>query len=214
MTKALLVCGEIAGLLFTIAWLAQGAIRANYDPLRHPISSLSIGERGWIQVVVFIITGVLIVAFSIGLRRDLRPARSMWGPTLLGLVGIGLIGAGIFVTDPLNGYPPGAPLIPTERTTHGLLHDFFGVPFFLGLPITCLVFARLFARLGARGWAVYSACSGIAMFIVFLFARLGMRQVLGFAEIARRFGLLQRITVTIGFVWLTLLAAHTLKTRD
>ena len=40
-------------------------------------------------------------------------------PTLVGLAGIGLIGAGIFVTDPLNGYPPGTPLIPIRRTAHG-----------------------------------------------------------------------------------------------
>jgi len=101
----------------------------------------------------FIITGLLVLAFSIGLRRVLRrPSGSVWGPLLVGLAGIGLIGAGIFVTDPLNGYSPGTPLIPTERTTHGILHDLFGIPFFLGLPIACFVFARLFARWGQRSW--------------------------------------------------------------
>ncbi|MCI0727528.1 MAG: DUF998 domain-containing protein [Chloroflexi bacterium] len=49
--KVLLVCGAIAGPLFTVAWLVEGATRANYDPLRHPISSLSIGELGWTQTV-------------------------------------------------------------------------------------------------------------------------------------------------------------------
>jgi Protein of unknown function (DUF998) len=210
-TKALLVCGTVAGPLFTVAWLAQGAARANYDPLQHPISSLSIAERGWMQIASFIITGLLILAFSIGLRRALRSdLGSAWGPLLVGLVGVGLIGAGIFVTDPLNGYPPGTPRIPTERTTHGILHDLFGIPFFLGLPITCFVFARLFAISRERRWAVYSVCSGFAMLAVFFLARLGMRQVSGFADIAGLFGLLQRITVTIGFAWVTLLAVHIL----
>lgn len=210
-TKALLVCGAVAALLFTVAWLGEGAARANYDPLQHPISSLSIGGDGWMQVASFIITGLLILAFSIGLRRALRPSGSVWGPLLVGLVGVGLIGAGTFVTDPLNGYPPGTPRIPTERTTHGILHDLFGIPFFLGLPITCFVFARLFARLGERRWAAYSACSGFAMFAVFFLARLGMRQVSAFADIAGLFGLLQRITVIIGFSWIALLAVHLLK---
>jgi Protein of unknown function (DUF998) len=67
-TKVFLVCGAIAGLLFTVAWLAEGAAYANYDPLRHPISSLSIGDGAWMQVACFIITGLLILAFSIGLR--------------------------------------------------------------------------------------------------------------------------------------------------
>jgi hypothetical protein len=133
---------------------------------------------------------------------------------LIALVGIGLIGAGIFVTDPLNGYPPGTPRIPTERTADGILHDLFGVPVFLGLPLTCVLFGRRFARSGNRAWALYSTVSGIAMFAVFLVARLGMREVPGFTRIAGLFGLFQRVTVTIGFAWLTLLAAHVLTTKN
>jgi Protein of unknown function (DUF998) len=162
------------------------------------------------QVASFIITGLLILGFSIGLRRALRPSGSVWGPLLVGLVGIGLIGAGIFVTDPLNGYPPGTPRIPVERTAHGILHDLFGIPFFLGLPITCFVFARLFARLGERSWVVYSGCSGCAMLAVFFLARLGMRELPGFAGLAGLFGLHQRINVIIGFAWITLLGVHML----
>jgi hypothetical protein len=206
----LLLCGVVAGPLFTAVWIVEGATRANYDPLRYPISSLSIGEFGWMQRANFIITGLLILAFSVGLRRVLRrPSGSLWGPLLVGLAGIGLIGAGIFVADPLNGYPPGTPRIPIERTTHGILHDLFGIPFFLGLPITCFVFARLFARWGQRGWAAYSALSGLAMFAAFFLARLSLRP--GFEDIGGLFGLFQRITVTIGFAWLTLLAVYMLK---
>ena len=96
--------------------------------MRFAVSSLSVGELGWIQIANFLITGSLILAFSVALRQILLgPSGSVWGPVLIGLVGVGLIGAGLFVTDPLNGYPPGTPLIPTERTTHGILHDLFGV---------------------------------------------------------------------------------------
>jgi Protein of unknown function (DUF998) len=209
ITKALCVCGVIAGPLFTVAWIAQGATRVNYDPLRYPISSLSLGSAGWMQIATFIITGLLIFAFAIGLRSALQPSGSVWGPALVGLAGIALIGAGIFVTDPLNGYPPGTPLIPTERTTHGILHDLFGIPFFLGLPITTFVFARLFAKSGKRGWAAYLAISSFAMLALFFFARLSLRP--GFEEMAGLFGLFQRIAVTIGWAWLTLLAVYVLK---
>jgi hypothetical protein len=216
-TRVLLTCGAIAGPLFSIIWFIAGLNRAIYDPMRHPISSLSIGEFGWIQVANFIITGLLILAFSVELRRVLhQPSGSVWGPLLLGLLGIGLMGAGIFVTDPLNGYPVGTPIIPTERTVHGILHDLFGVPFFLGLPITCFVFARFFTRQGEtgqgeHGWAWYSRLSGIGMFAVFFVARLGFRLLPTFPDLAANFGLLQRITVTIGFTWLTLLAIHMLN---
>lgn len=212
ITKPLLICGAIAGPFFTIAWFVQGLSRANYDPMRHAISSLSFGEFGWIQIVTFIITGLLVLAFSLELRRMLwQPAGSLWGPLLVGLLGLGLVGAGIFVTDPLNGYPPGTPLIPTERTTHGILHDLFGIPFFLGLPIACFVFARLFDRQGERSWAWYSRLSGMGMFAVFFVARLGFRLLPTYPDLAANFGLLQRITVIIGFAWLTRLALYMLK---
>jgi hypothetical protein len=211
-TRLLLLCGVIAGPLFTFLWFVQGFTRANYDPMRYAISSLSIGESGWIQIANFLITGSLILAFSFELRRALRrPSGSVWGPLLIGLIGIGLIGSGIFVTDPLNGYPPGTPVIPTERTAHGILHDLFGIPVFLGLPITCFVFAAFFARQGERSWAWYSRLSGIGMFAVFVVARLGFRLLSTYPDLAANFGLLQRITVTIGFAWLTLLAVYMLK---
>ena len=211
-TKLLFLCGLIAGPFFTIVWFVQGLTRANYDPMRYAISSLSVGEFGWIQIANFIIAGSLIFAFSVGLRRTLRqPSGSVWGPLLIGLIGIGLIGSGIFVTDPLNGYPPDTPIIPTERTTHGILHDLFGIPVFLGLPITCFVFGRLFDKWGARNWAWYSRLSGIGMFAVFFVARLGFRLLPTYPDLAANFGLLQRITVTIGFTWLTLLAVYMLK---
>ena len=45
---------------FTLAWLLQGMTRADYDPARHPVSSLAIGELGWIQRATFLVTGVLM----------------------------------------------------------------------------------------------------------------------------------------------------------
>ncbi|HET9908768.1 MAG TPA: DUF998 domain-containing protein [Anaerolineales bacterium] len=210
-TNLLLICGAIAGPFFTLAWILQGLSRSNYDSRQHAISSLSVGEFGWMQISTFIITGLLILAFSIELRRSLQKS-SFWGPLLIGLLGVGLVGSGIFVTDPLNGYPPGTPLIPTDRTTQGILHDLFGIPVFLGLPIACLVFARWFARHGAPHWASYSRLSGIGMFVVFFVARLGFRLLPGYPTLAANFGLLQRITVTIGFAWLTLLAIYMMKT--
>jgi hypothetical protein len=206
--RALLYCGAIAGPFFTIVWFVQGLTRGNYDPMRHAVSSLSVGESGWIQVANFIVTGSLILAFWVELRRH---SGSVWGPRLVGLLGLGLIGSGIFVTDPLNGFPPGTPLIPVERTTHGILHDLFGVAFFLGLPIACLVFARFFSRQGQRNWALYSRLSGLGMFVVFVVARSGFRLLSTYPDLAANFGLLQRITLIIGFAWLTLLAIDLLK---
>ncbi len=204
--RCLLACGVIGPPLFIIGFLIQGATRAGYNPLRVPVSSLSLGDHGWIQATNFIVTGFLLLAFAIGLRLALQPSKGPFGgPFLIGLSAIGLIGAGLFPADPLNGYPPGTPLVPAVRTTHGILHDLFGVPVFFGLPIACFVFARRFARWGKRGWSAYSVLSGAGMLVSIVFASMGFRQIPGFVGIA---GLLQRLTIGIGWTWLTLLAVH------
>ena len=162
------------------------------------------------QAANFVITGILLLAFAIGLRRALRSSRgAVWGPLLVGFVGVGLIGSGFFTTDPLNGYPPGTPLVSTMYSIHGFFHDLFGVPVFLGLPIACLVLSRRFARLGERGWAIYSALAGFGMFVFFIIASLAFNQTFGLADFA---GVFQRLSIIIGFTWLMLLAVHMLRT--
>jgi hypothetical protein len=206
--RLLLACGAIGPLLFIVVFLIEGATRADYSALRQPISSLSIGELGWMQRMNFLITGLLLLAFALGLRRATRSM--LWGPVLIGLVGIGLMGAGLFVADPFNGYPPGTPLVPLVRSTHGILHDLFGLPVFFGLPIACLVFRRRFAREGERGWAIYSVLTGIGMLAFFVLTGMGLNQVPGLVDIA---GLLQRFTLCIGLTWITLLAFRCLRKK-
>ena len=207
-TKGILACGVLAGPLFTVVWLVAGATRANYDSLRHPISSLAIGELGWTQMANFFITGLLTMAFAFGLRRRLQsPGGSTWGPRLIGVMAIGLLGAGFFVTDPLNGYPPGTPNFSLEVTLPGRLHRLFSAFVFLGLPIGCFVFARFFNRQGQRKWAIYSVITGIAFVVLFVITSAGFVQV---EDLVNYAGLFQRITLTIGWAWLTLLAIYTI----
>jgi hypothetical protein len=82
-TKTLLVCGVIAAPLFVIAFLIEGATHTGYNSLRHPVSSLAFGDWGWTQSANFLITGLLTLAFAIGLRRALRPLGGPTGGTIL-----------------------------------------------------------------------------------------------------------------------------------
>ena len=209
-TKRLLICGMIAGPLFTIVWIIEGITRANYNPLRHPVSSLALSGFGWMQVVNFIVAGLLMIAFAIGLRLKLRPQRgSTWGPLLIAIWGIGLLGAGIYVTDPVSGYPPGSPDLLLNPTAHGALHDQFSLIGFAALMVACFVFSYRFAGGGERGWAVYSVITGILFPVGIVLASVAFSQNQSLVAFG---GLLQRITVTIGWTWLTLLAVHLLTT--
>lgn len=210
-TRALLAAGVVAGPLFVTAFLIQGATRADYDPVRHPVSSLALGEHGWAQTLNFVVAGLLSVAFAAGLRVALHPGRaSTWGPLLVGLWGIALLGAGLFVTDPVGGYPPGTPAVPVSRTAPGQIHDAFGLLAWVSLTPACFVLARRFAGLGNRRWATYSAATGVAFAVLWLLSGLGFDQTPGLVEVA---GLVQRVAITIGWTWLTLLAVHVLRTR-
>ena len=208
-TKTLLTCGVIAGPLFVIAFLVEGITRAHYDPLRHPVSSLALGDWGWTQSANFVVVGLLMLAFAIGLRRALRPLGGpTWGPLLVGAYAIGLLGAGAFVADPVNGYPPGTPDKRLHYSPHGVLHDMFSTLVFLGLPAACAVFGRWFAARGKRGWVTYSAVTGVVFLGAFILSSAGFGQAEGLVDLA---GLFQRVALIAGFGWLTLLAVRFLR---
>ena len=184
LTRALLVCGVIAGPLYIIVALLQALTREGFDITRHEVSLLSNGDVGWIQITNFLVTGLLVIAGAIGMQRKLRSSRGRdWGPILVGVYGLGLIGAGIFVADPSLGFPPGTPADVATISWHGILHFICGAVGFLALIAACFVFARQFAVLGQRGWAVYSVATGVLFFAAFFGVASGQSQswsVIGF----------------------------------
>jgi len=208
-TRVLLLCGAIAGPLFSVVWLITGLTRTNYDPMRHPISSLAIGQFGWTQVSNFLVTGLLTLALAYGLHAALQSrGGSKWTLIWITAVGIGLIGAGIFVTDPVGGYPPGTPLLSLQPTIPGRLHRLFSALVFFGLPGASFTLARRFSKNGEHLWSTYSRFSGAAFLGTFVLTTTGFAQLGPFVNYA---GLLQRITLIIGFAWMTLLPIYLLK---
>lgn len=207
-TRLFLLCGALAGPLFSIAWFIEGLNRDSYDPMRHPISALSLGEFGWTQTVNFIVTGILTLVLAFGLSTALQLGHGKtWIPILITIVGIGFLGTGLFATDPLSGYPLGTPALLLPPTLIGALHVLFA-SFIFGLPIACFMMARRFDDQGERNWAFYSKFTAVAFLLVYLLAMAGFLQLPGLVKYA---GLLQRISVIIGLTWMTLLPLHLLN---
>ena len=152
------------------------------------------------------ISGVLVLSYAYGLWVV---GCGRWVPTLIGLVGVGLIGAGVFPCDPVNGYPPGSP-VPTISTLTGTLHDLCSTPVFTALPAACLVMAHRFRRMDRRRWASYSTITAAGFWACFVFAALGFNQVSPFVGVG---GLCQRLSILLGFGWLAVLAVDLLR-RD
>ena len=208
LTTALISCGLVAGPLFVAVFLIEG-MRPGYEPARLPISLLSVGPDGWTQVANFVVDGLLVVAFAAGLwrTRGAGVVASAAGPILLAVVGCALVVAGIFTTDPADGYPPGV-LHPGESTTHATVHDIASLVVFLGLPFVVLAFARADARRADRGWAVASAVVFGVLAVLLVGTVAGFNGVRALRSVA---GLLQRSWVVVGWAWMFALAARVLR---
>jgi hypothetical protein len=166
--RRFLLAGALAGPLYIVVGVLQMMLREGFDPRLHALSLLSNGEMGWIQVGNFIGTGLLVGAGAWGVRGVMRGERGgTWGPILLALYAVGLVGAGVFVADPGAGFPPGTP-DPTGMTRTGLLHFVFGALGFYSLVGACFVFARRFRGDGRKGWALYSALTGAGFLVSFM----------------------------------------------
>ena len=99
----LLACGAAAGPLFIVVALIQAVTRTGFDAAKHPLSLLSVGDLGWIQIANFVVCGLLYLASAVGMRRALHPGRAaVWGPRLIGAFGVALI-AGVS-SSPIPGW--------------------------------------------------------------------------------------------------------------
>lgn len=206
------MCGAVGPMLFILVFLIEGATRPGYSAWHNFVSSLSLSDQGWMQIANFLICGALVLCFAIGFRRIFRTGRgSLWGPLLLGAFGVGLIVAGLFVTDPSLGYPVG-----TQgngpQTLHGTIHGIAGLICFISVAIASFVVARRFAGDPAwKGWALYSTITGIVVLAFFVasltVAVLDEHGVLANAPV----GLFQRIAIIAGWGWVALVAIRLLS---
>ncbi|MFI6996402.1 DUF998 domain-containing protein [Nocardia sp. NPDC050175] len=162
MTRVFLACGVVAGPLFIVTVLIQAQTRAGFDLGRHPISLLSLGPFGWIQVLNFAITGVLCVVCGVGLQRMGSVGNVI--PAAVAEIGLGLVMAGLCITDPGAGFPPGAPEgAPDDFSWHGILHE---VGFALS-QIGWLIFATsVILRAPTPAWRWISAIPPVLVLVL------------------------------------------------
>ncbi len=129
--------GIIAPALFLLTTAALTRLQYDFlDGLGDFAPSLAtLGPHGWWQVANFILSGLLLTAFAVGVHRGVVSGRrAALGPTLLGLAGVGMVLLGS-KTD-----PPGA-----QQSWHGLIHT---LAYFLF--VGCLLLSYIFLWLRVR----------------------------------------------------------------
>lgn len=209
-TEFLLLCGVIGPPLFFVVLLIEGATRPGYVAWQTQGSYLALSDQGWEQITNFLVFGSLLLAFAGGLRRIWHTGRaSVWGPLLVGLLGLGMVLLGAFVADPGDGYPPGTPFNIPPHTWHGWAHGITGLVWFIVvLPAACFVLARRFAAEPQnRRWATYSWMTGA---LILLISTILTTIVIPIAQASLGLpvidGLIQRVEIFIGWTWLALTA--------
>jgi hypothetical protein len=168
-TRSLLGYGVLAGPFYVGLVLVQAAFRPGFDLVHDDASLLSNGSFGWVQIANFVITGLMVIACAVGLRRAFSGGRAaVWAPILVAGYGLGLVAAGIFVADPMNGFPAGAPAgRPDAISLHGMLHIAAAGIGFTCLVAACFVVARRYAAEG-RGWRMaFSILTGVVFAAAF-----------------------------------------------
>ena len=199
---ALLAAAGIAGpIIFTVVALMQSLLRPDHSLVTHPISALAAGPSGWVQNVNFLLFGLLMIAYAIGLHLGVRPSR--WGGVgvaFLVLSGIGLMWGGVFpATDATGAF-----------NEDRLLHIPGFIMTFLGGGIGLIVMSRRMTRDPRwQSFDTYALVTGIAMLVLILVGG-GLVRPPG-APLHAWLGLFQWVLLTVWFTCTIVLALRLLR---
>jgi hypothetical protein len=197
MATVLTWCGAVGAWLFVVVFLLDGWTRPGYSTLRHPVSALALGPRGWIQATSFVLFGAAITAGGAGL---VVAEGSLLLAAAIAVFGLALIASGIFPMDPMRGYPPGAPEgTPSETSRRHVHHDRAGAIVFGVLPVAAVIAAFVLVDTGWRWYSGVTAAALTAGFVAFGQA---------WEDDHPLAGLVQKVTIIIGWSWLGALFVH------
>jgi hypothetical membrane protein len=189
--QAFALAGIVGVLVLWVTVLVLGALDPDYSHVEH-----AMGLVGSVQApyspfgrAAFVLEGVLLAAFSVGLYRDLRPgAAGTAGVAAIAIHGIGRVGEGVFAWNILQ---PGS--------LGNTLHLAFGVPAVLSMLAAPLLLAWAFrADDRWRRYHPHTAATAVAFVGVFVFA--GPLAATALVDVP--LGLGQRVGFGIWYLWL------------
>lgn len=160
LSGALLGYGILAGPVYVLTSLVQAATRTGFDLSRHSWSQLALGPMGWVQTLNLLLTGLMVIAGSVGIHRvgigtghermrRTGPTRAAWGCGLTAVFGLSMIVAAAFRADPAGGFTVGVPQA-TSVGAGGLVHLAAGAIGFIAVAVGLLLLARPLQAAGAR----------------------------------------------------------------
>ena len=199
-SRALLLCGALAPLIFTSAWIIGTLFQKGYSIRREDISALAAldAEHPWIMIAGFALSGALTTAFAVAVCSCLP--RSRVASALVALAGLGMIALGLLRNDcSTETEACKARITAGEVSWHHDAHDALSAPVFAAAVVAPLLLAPRFGReLRSKALAAYSLVTVAAL--AALFALGGLDAVPGWD------GAVQRAGVLLALLWLEVVA--------
>lgn len=201
-------CIMVCSPLYFGVIVLEGLLRPDYHARTMFISELALGSRGFVQIANFIVFGLSILIFAMGVALAFGATRvGRIGVTLLVMVGICMAAGGLFVIDPVP--TAGLTFSPVAIGPYHMSFDskfhyaVSSLAFFLSpLCAFCFMFAER-SNSGAAWQAFrrWSLALGIAMALGLIVMKLAtMPPPTNPLQPWR--GLIQRVTVLPFVVWL------------
>ena len=196
LVTLLALCGVAAPIIFAILLTVAGVVYEGYSHVAQSISELGGVEAQYpsIQNTNFLIIGMLVLAFALGLHRGMSEGKgSVLGPLLLGLFGASFAPQALFRCDPGCEF----------ETWTGTMHNLAGLGGFLAAIAGMILISRR-ARENPR-WRAFRGFS-LFMGIATLLALMTWIGVSGAAGIESVNGILQRVLAGVLLLWIKVMA--------
>lgn len=196
------ICGIAMPIIFAVLVTVGGLFYEDYSHAKHAISELGgiTARYPVIQNINFFVSGILIMAFSVGLHRGIGGGRgSNLGPVLFFI--FGLITT---VVQPFLPLDPGGEFV----TLTGTLHNVTGLGSFLFAVVGIFVTSRRLRQ--DPGWQScrnFSVVSSVVA-LVSLLAWIGIAKGAGIGAVN---GVLQRVFVGVILLWIEVMGIKLFK---
>jgi hypothetical protein len=190
------LAGLLGPIVLGFADLIAALSASGYSPIRDSISSLALAPMGWLQTIGFLVIGLLMEIFILGLYLCIRRGR-YFGLSIGIFVccSFGLLLIGAFHAD-----PTGAP-----STLAGTIHSGTANTVFILFPVVCFLMAP--SLRGDTYWKelfLYTIVTGILASILAIV-------VLLIPDESGWFGLYERILVADIGIWVEVMALWLLR---
>lgn len=191
-----------SGALFVLLLCSLHLLQPEIDPTWRFISEYALGDFGWMMHLAFGLLAFAQISVATTIFPHIRTVTGYIGLVILGISAIGVIIAGIFVTDPIS-------VSPDDATFSGSMHSIGAMLDYT--PVAALLISLSLCRLDVwrpmKRVLLTSASIAIVAMLVFVF-QIPQDGQFGPEVLAGMFG---RILILAEITWLIIVGIHGAK---